>query len=44
MMRGPERPIMFTSGLSDVTFTCEACRTEITRTFKGDGTPHTVKG
>ena len=40
MMRGGETPIMFTSGLSDVTYTCEGCGTETVRTVKGDGTPH----
>ena len=40
MMRGAAKPIMFTSGLSDVPFTCEDCGTETVRTVKGDGTPH----
>ncbi len=38
MLRGAARPIMFTSGLSDVAFTCEACGTETTRTVNRDGT------
>ena len=42
MLRGPERPIMFTSGLSDVTYTCESCHTETVRTVRGDGSPHTA--
>ena len=40
MMRGAAKPIMFTSGLSDVSYSCEACGTAATRTVKGDGTPH----
>jgi hypothetical protein len=40
MMRGAARPIMFTSGLSNVPYTCEACRTETLRTVKVDGSPH----
>ena len=40
MMRGAPKPIMFTSGLSDVSYTCEGCGTETVRTVKGDGTPH----
>ena len=40
MMRGAAKPIMFTNGLSDVPYSCEACGTQTTRTVKGDGTPH----
>lgn len=40
MMRGAAKPIMFTSGLSDVAFTCEACGAEARRTVTVDGTPH----
>ena len=40
MMRGAAKPIMFTSGLSDVAYSCEACGTETTRTVKRDGTLH----
>jgi hypothetical protein len=42
MMRGAEKPIMFTNGLSDVTYTCESCQTETVRTVRGDGSPHTA--
>jgi len=42
MTRGPEKPIMFTSGLSNVTYVCESCQTETTRTVRGDGSPHTT--
>jgi RNase P subunit RPR2 len=42
MLRGPEKPIMFTSGLSDVTYTCESCNTETVRTIRGDGSRHTA--
>lgn len=41
MMRGAAKPIMFTSGLSDVTFSCETCGTATTRTVNRDGTFHT---
>jgi hypothetical protein len=40
MMRGAPKPIMFTSGLSDVPYSCEGCGSETMRTVKGDGTPH----
>jgi RNase P subunit RPR2 len=40
MMRGTAKPIMFTSGLSDVSYSCEACGTETRRTLNRDGTPH----
>jgi hypothetical protein len=40
MMRGVATPIMFTSGLSDVVYRCEACKTETTRTETRDGAPH----
>ena len=42
MMRGAAKPIMFTSGLSDVSYSCEACGTVATRTLNRDGTPHTA--
>lgn len=42
MARGAERPIMFTSGLSDVTYSCEGCNTETVRTVRGDGSRHTA--
>ena len=42
MMRGAAKPIMFTSGLSDVSFSCEACGTATTRTVNRDGTLHTA--
>jgi RNase P subunit RPR2 len=42
MMRGAEKPIMFTSGLSDVIYACESCNTETVRTERGDGSPHTA--
>ena len=41
MMRGAARPIMFTSGLSDVSFSCEACGTTTIRAVNRDGTLHT---
>ena len=41
MMRGAAKPIMFTSGLSDVAYSCEACGTTTTRTVNRDGTLHT---
>ena len=40
MMRGAPKPIMFTSGLSDVSYSCEGCGTETVRTVNGDGTLH----
>jgi RNase P subunit RPR2 len=40
MMRGVVKPIMFTSGLSDVSYTCESCGTETVRTVGRDGSPH----
>ena len=40
MMRGAAKPIMFTSGLSDVSYSCESCGTETRRTLNRDGTPH----
>jgi len=40
MMRGAPAPIMFTSGLSNVVYRCEACKTETVRTEKADGSPH----
>ena len=40
MVRGTARPILFTSGLSDVPYTCEGCGTDTVRTVRGDGTPH----
>ena len=43
MMRGATKPIMFTSGLSDVSYTCESCGTETVRTVTGDGSPHTAE-
>ena len=42
MMRGAAKPIMFTSGLSDVAYSCEACGTTTTRTVNRDGTLHTA--
>ena len=42
MMRGAAKPIMFTSGLSDVSYSCEACGTVAIRTVNRDGTPHTA--
>ena len=42
MMRGAAKPIMFTSGLSDVAYSCEACGTSTTRTVNRDGTLHTA--
>ena len=42
MMRGAAKPIMFTSGLSDVSYSCEACGTVATRTVNRDGSPHTA--
>lgn len=42
MMRGAAKPIMFTSGLSDVAYSCEACGTTATRTVNRDGTLHTA--
>ena len=42
MMRGAAKPIMFTSGLSDVSYSCEACGTTTTRTVNRDGTLHTA--
>jgi RNase P subunit RPR2 len=42
MMRGAAKPIMFTSGLSNVLYTCETCSTETIRTVKSDGSPHTA--
>ena len=40
MMRGALKPIMFTNGLSEVVYACEACKTETMRTVKGDGSLH----
>jgi RNase P subunit RPR2 len=40
MLRGVPKPIMFTSGLSDVPYCCESCGTETVRTVTADGTPH----
>jgi len=42
MMRGAAKPIMFTNGLSDVPYSCEACGTVAIRTVNRDGTPHTA--
>ena len=42
MLRGEPRPIMFTSGLSDVTYSCKACGTTTIRTINRDGTLHTA--
>jgi RNase P subunit RPR2 len=44
MMRGAAQPIMFTTGLSDVVYTCETCNTESVRTVKSDGSPHSAAG
>ena len=41
MMRGAAKPILVTSGLSDVAYSCEACGTTTTRTVNRDGTLHT---
>ena len=43
MMRGATKPIMFTSGLSNVSYSCESCGTETLRTVNGDGSPHTAE-
>ena len=42
MMRGAAQPIMFTSGLSNLVYTCETCNTETIRTVKSDGSPHSA--
>lgn len=42
MLRGAAKPIMFTQGLSDVSFSCETCGTVTTRTVNRDGTLHTA--
>jgi RNase P subunit RPR2 len=42
MMRGAATPIMFTSGLSSVIYSCEPCNTEIVRTVKSDGSRHSA--
>jgi DNA-directed RNA polymerase subunit RPC12/RpoP len=42
MMRGRETPIMFTSGLSNMVYSCESCHTETVRTVNSDGSPHTA--